>query len=169
MSSADRVIRLLREHGMTLATAESLTAGLLASTLAEVPGCSTVLRGGVVAYATDLKGTVLGIDEHLLTHVVSESVAVGMAVGATRVLGSDIGVGTTGVAGPEWLDGQSPGTVWIAVHNAQTGQTQARLLRLSGNREGIRRGAVDACLVDIEYVVRDAAPRTGGTSSGTSE
>lgn len=154
---------------MTLATAESLTAGLLASTIAEVPGCSAVLRGGVVAYATDLKGTVLGIDERLLTHVVCESVAVGMAIGATRVLGSDIGVGTTGVAGPEWLDGQSPGTVWIAVHNARTGRTQARLLGLSGNREEIRRGAVEACLVDIENVVRDAAPRAGGTSSGTSE
>jgi nicotinamide-nucleotide amidase len=154
---------------MTLATAESLTAGLLTSTIAEVPGCSAVLRGGIVAYATDLKGTVLGIDERLLAHVVSESVAVGMAIGATRVLSSDIGVGTTGAAGPEWLDGQPPGTVWIAVHNARTGQTRARLLQLSGNRERIRHGTVEACLVDIEFVVRDGAPTTGGTSSGTSE
>ena len=158
MSSADRVVHLLREHGRTLATAESLTAGLLASTIAEVPGCSSVLRGGVVAYATDVKRTALGIDELALKQVVSEAVAVGMAIGATSVLGSDIGVGTTGVAGPEWLDDQAPGTVWIAVHDARSIRTQSRLLRLTGTREEIRRGTVDACLEAIEAVVREAAP-----------
>ena len=158
MSSADRVVHLLREHGFTLATAESLTAGLLASTIAEVAGCSSVLRGGVVAYATDVKRTALGVDERILKHVVSEAVAVGMAIGATRVLGSDIGVGTTGVAGPDWLDGQAPGTVWIAVHDARTERTQARLLHLFGTREEIRRGTVGACLAAIEDVVRESAP-----------
>ncbi len=158
MTSADRVVDLLREQGLTLATAESITAGLLASTIAEVPGCSAVLRGGVVAYATDVKRSVLGIEERLLEHVVSESVAVGMAIGANRVLGSDIGVGTTGVAGAEWLDGQPPGSVWIAVHDARSGRTRTRLLRLEGGREEIRRGAVDACLVEVERVVRASAP-----------
>ena len=158
MKSADRVVLLLRECGLTLATAESLTAGLLASTIAEVPGCSAVLRGGVVAYATDLKTSVLGVDEQLLAHVVSESVAIGMAIGATRVLGADIGVGTTGVAGPEWLDAQAPGSVWIAIHDARSGRTHARLLGLAGTREEIRRGAVDACLIDIERLVREGAP-----------
>jgi nicotinamide-nucleotide amidase len=158
LSAADRVVDLLREHGLTLATAESLTAGLLASTIAEVTGCSSVLRGGVVAYATDVKHTALGVDERILKQVVSEAVAVGMAIGATRVLGSDIGVGTTGVAGPDWLDGQAPGTVWIAVHDARGIRTQARLLRLSGTREEIRHGTVEACLAAIEDVVGESAP-----------
>lgn len=157
MTSAANVVALMRERGLTLATAESLTAGLLASTLAGIPGCSAVLRGGVIAYATDVKHTLLGLDERLLEHVVSEQVAVGMAVASARVLGSDIGVGTTGVAGPEWLDGQPPGTVWVAVHDARLGRSQARRLSLPGGREEIRRGSVDACLAAIVALVREQA------------
>jgi nicotinamide mononucleotide (NMN) deamidase PncC len=74
------------------------------------------------------------------------------------VLGSDIGVGTTGVAGPEGLDDRPPGSVWIAVHDARTGRTRTRLLLLEGGREEIRRGAVDACLVEVERIVRASAP-----------
>ena len=114
MTDAESVVAALRERGLTLATAESLTAGLLASTIAEVPGCSAVLRGGVVAYSSDVKASVLGVDARLLEHVVSEQVAARMALGATQVLSADIGVGTTGAAGPASLDGQAPGTVWIA-------------------------------------------------------
>lgn len=156
MTGAELVVSALRERGLTLATAESITAGLLASTIAEVPGCSAVLRGGVVAYASDVKASVLGVDDRLLEHVVSEPVAVGMAVGATRVLSSDIGVGTTGAAGPEPLDGQVPGTVWIAVHDARSGRTRTARLLLEGDRQSIRRGAVDACLAEIELLVIEA-------------
>lgn len=153
MTDAEWVVSALSKRGLTLATAESITAGLLASTIAEVPGCSAVLRGGVVAYASDVKGSVLGVDSRHLEHVVSEPVAVGLAVGATRVLGADIGVGTTGAAGPEPHDGQAPGTVWIAVHDARSGQTRTARLLLEGDRQAIRRAAVEACLGEIEFLV----------------
>lgn len=156
MTDAMSVVSALRERGLTLATAESITAGLLASTIAEVAGCSAVLKGGVVAYAPEVKGSVLGLDVRLLEHVVSEPVAAGMAVGATRVLGADIGVGTTGVAGPAPLDGQAPGTVWIAVHDARSGRTRTVRLLLEGDRQRVRLAAVHACLTEIELLVNEA-------------
>ena len=156
MTDAESVVAALRERDLTLATAESLTAGLLASTIAEVPGCSAVLRGGVVAYSSDVKASVLGVDARLLEHVVSEQVAARMALGATQVLSADIGVGTTGAAGPASLDGQVPGTVWIAVHDARSGRTRTARLALEGDRQAIRRGAVDACLAEIVVLVHGA-------------
>ncbi len=132
------VIAAARSLGVTIATAESLTAGLVASKLAQVPGASAVLRGGVVAYATDIKHSVLGLDQVLLEHVVSAPVAAAMAQAAARVLSADIGVSTTGVAGPEGLDGQAPGTVWIAVYDARNGSTTTKLLEIEGDRGHIR-------------------------------
>ena len=158
MTHAESVVGALRERGLTLATAESITAGLLASTIAEVPGCSAVLRGGIVAYAADGKGSVLGVERRLLEHVVSEPVAVSMAVGAARVIGADIGVGTTGVAGPDGLDGQEPGTVWIAVHDSRAHRTRSKRLVIEGDRQAIRLGTVDACLAEIEMLVGAAGP-----------
>lgn len=146
MTSALDVVRIAREQGRTIATAESLTAGLLAATLAEVPGCSHVLRGGVVAYATDVKEHLLGVDGALLAHVVSGEVAASMAERACAVLAADLGVGTTGVAGPDPLDGQPPGTVWIAVHDVRRGRTASRRLDLAGDRAAVRMGTVRACL-----------------------
>ena len=90
-----------RALGLTIATAESLTAGLVSSTLADVPGASAVLRGGAVTYATDTKHSVLGIDVELLTHVVSEPVVQAMAKAACALLQADLGLATTGVAGPD--------------------------------------------------------------------
>ena len=143
---AAEVVRRCIELGVTIATAESLTGGLLASRIAEVPGCSACFRGGVIAYATPLKASILGVPAALLDHVVSEAVAVEMARGACRVMGSDLGVGTTGVAGPDWLDGQPPGTVWIAVHDSRTGFGSAQIMSLEGGRSAVRTGAVDAAL-----------------------
>ena len=154
-TDATALVSAMRHRGLTLATAESITAGLVASTIAEVPGCSAVLRGGVIAYAADVKASLLGVEDRLLEHVVSEPVAVGMAIGAARLLGADIGVGTTGAAGPDSLDGQVPGTVWIAVHDARTQRTRSTRLLLAGDRQAIRRGAVGACLAEIERLVRD--------------
>jgi PncC family amidohydrolase len=121
-----------------------------------------------------VKHSVLGIDDRLLEHVVSEEVAVGMAIAAAKVLAADVGVGTTGVAGPEWLDGQPPGTVWIACHDARAGRSRARKLSLPGGRQEIRRGSVDACLAEIEALVRGGwrcrvsptPARNAGISSG---
>jgi nicotinamide-nucleotide amidase len=156
--AADLITRCAM-RGLTIATAESLTAGLLASSLAEIPGCSAVLRGGVIAYATPVKATVLGLPEAALEHVVSELVADGLARAATRVLAADIGIGTTGVAGPDWLDGQQPGTVWISVHHRASGRSRTRLLALEGDRMAIRTGTVQACLTEALALLDEIHPR----------
>lgn len=142
---AGRLVAACRERGLRLATAESLTAGLVASRIADVPGASDVLRGGVVAYATDVKHRVLGIDESLLGHVVSEAVAVALAEAARDVAAADVGIGTTGAAGPDPLDGAPPGTAWIAVSVAGA-PTVSRLLRLAGDRAAVRAGTAEAAL-----------------------
>lgn len=148
------VVHALLDAGLTIASGESLTAGLVAATLVEVPGCSAVLRGGVVAYQRDVKADVLGVpEEALAAGLVSREVAEAMAEGAARVLGADIGVGTTGVAGPDPHDGQPPGTVWVAVAGPRG--TSSRLLRLEGDREQIRRSTVAACW---PLVLRQCAP-----------
>ena len=107
------VVRSLLERGLTVATAESLTAGLLAAALADVPGASGTLQGGVVAYQNRVKEQVLGVDADLLEHrgAVDGDVAVQMAQGVRRVLGADVGLATTGVAGPEPHQGKPVGTV----------------------------------------------------------
>lgn len=141
-------------RGLTVATGESLTAGLVAATLAEVPGCSAVLRGGVVAYQPDVKADLLGVPAEALDRgIVSEQVARGLAEGAARVLRSDIGIGTTGVAGPDPHDGQPVGTVWIAV--TALGTTRAVGLHLAGDREQIRRQTVVACWELVMGLVAD--------------
>jgi len=145
MTSAELVTECIA-RGITIATAESLTAGLVAASIADVPGCSAVFRGGVVAYATDVKGSVLGLSAGDLEHVVSEQVAAELARHACRLLDADLGISTTGVAGPDQLDGQAPGSVWIAVHERMTSRTHARHLTLLGNRAEIRQGAALAAI-----------------------
>ncbi|WP_068397812.1 CinA family protein [Kribbia dieselivorans] len=149
MSAADVVARLTAA-GLTIATGESLTAGLVAARIADVPGASAVLRGGVVAYATEIKATVLGVDRVLLAErgAVDPEVAAQMAAGAARVLGADVGVATTGVAGPSEQDGQPVGTVFVAVSGA-LGE-DVRPLALHGDRAQIRAATVEAVLDLVE-------------------
>ena len=132
------VVTTLTERGQTVAVAESLTGGLLAASLVEVPGASVVFRGGVVAYATDLKATLLGVPQALLERygAVHADVAAAMADGVRSRLGATFGIATTGVAGPDPADGQPVGTVYIAA----TGQLSAarRSLSLAGDRRSIR-------------------------------
>jgi nicotinamide-nucleotide amidase len=144
--SAIDVIDALRGTGQTVATAESLTGGMVCATLVDVPGASDVLRGGVVAYLPDSKRDVLGVDADLIERVgtVHADVAAAMAEGAVRVLGSTWGVSTTGVAGPEPSEGKPVGTVHVAV--AGPGGVQTRELSLHGDRRMIREQAVDAAL-----------------------
>lgn len=144
---ATEVIRACQQAAVTLATAESVTAGLVAATLAEVPGCSAVLRGGVVAYATDIKERVLGLPAPVLEHVVSEEVACQMAESVAGLFEATMGLATTGVAGPDWLDGQPPGTAWIAVHDRRgAGRTVSALVQVTGERAAVRAQVVRACL-----------------------
>ncbi len=116
-SVAESVVRELSRTGATVATAESLTGGLVAAALTSVPGASVAVRGGVVAYATDLKASLAGVPADLLDRSgpVSAATASAMASGARRVCDATYGVATTGVAGPNWQDGHPPGTLYVAV------------------------------------------------------
>jgi nicotinamide-nucleotide amidase len=140
------IIGLLTARGDTVAVAESLTGGLLAAALTAVPGASAAFRGGVVAYATDLKATLLGVPSELLDRhgAVHPSVAAAMAEGACRRLGTAVAAATTGVAGPDPADGQPVGTVYIAV--SAGGRTTARALALTGDRHRIRAATVERSL-----------------------
>ncbi|MBD5788145.1 CinA family protein [Cellulosimicrobium terreum] len=153
--SAKPLLDRLGERGWTLAVAESLTGGLLASTLVEVPGASRVLRGGVVAYATDLKASLLGVDPDLLERrgPVDPDVALAMAGGVRRDLGADVGVSTTGVAGPDPQGGRAPGVVYVAVD--APGARRVVELRLTGSRSQVRVSAVEHALaLTLEVVSR---------------
>lgn len=154
---ATEVLGLLATRGATLAVAESLTGGLVSSTLVAVPGASAVLRGGVVAYATDLKQVLLGVDQDLLERVgaVHPDVATAMALGARSRLGATWAVATTGVAGPDPQDGQAVGTVDVAV--AGPDRVVSRRLALAGGRAAIRSAAVGAAL----RLLRDQVVATG--------
>lgn len=160
--SAGAFIAAAAERGLRLAVAESLTGGLLASEFVAVPGSSRVFSGGVVAYDTALKHSVLGVDAELLrVHgPVDAEVARQMARGVRRACAvdgreADIGIATTGVAGPEPdpQTGQPPGTVWVAV-SGPGGDHAAPLDGLSGlDRIGIRQATVKSA---IEFAIREA-------------
>ncbi|KQY20592.1 hypothetical protein ASD16_20000 [Cellulomonas sp. Root485] len=146
MSVASDLLAALGARGWSLAVAESLTGGLVCAALVDVPGASSVLRGAVVAYATDLKGTLLDVDRALLDArgAVDPDVAVAMAHGVRARLGADVGLATTGVAGPDPQDGQPPGTVHVAVCTPDG--TTVRSLLLAGRRGEVRTRSVDAVL-----------------------
>jgi len=149
--TAERAIGLLAACGQTVGTAESLTGGLAAAALTTIPGASAVFRGGIVAYATDVKHSLLAVPPDLLERVgtVHKDVALAMARGARYALGADVGLATTGVAGPEPADGQPVGTVHIAV--AAPGGEVHETLSLNGSRDGIRQATVNHLL---ELLVR---------------
>ena len=146
MSLAADVLRGAAARGWTLGVAESLTGGLVVASLVAVPGASAVLRGAVVAYATDLKTSLLGVGAGLLAErgAVDPDVAAAMADGVRRVTGADVGIATTGVAGPDPQDGKRPGLVFVAV--STPGVTRVDLLDLAGDRAAIRDGAVAGAL-----------------------
>lgn len=114
---AAELIFALSERGQTVAVAESLTGGMVCAALVEVPGASVVVRGAVVAYATELKHRLLDVDGDLLARngPVDPDVAAQMALGVRERLGADWGLATTGVAGPDPQGGVAPGRVYLAV------------------------------------------------------
>lgn len=159
-ASARAAIEALHERGWTVGVAESLTGGAVSSALVSVAGASSVFVGGVVAYATPIKHTLLGVDERLLEEYgpVHPQVALQMAEGVRRSLavdGSDaaVGVSTTGIAGPESPDGQPVGTVHIGVVTPERAETQVFLFE--GNRARIREQAVDAALSMLVSALRE--------------
>ncbi|MEU2199366.1 CinA family protein [Isoptericola sp. NPDC019482] len=155
-----------RSRGWTLAAAESLTGGLVVAVLVDVPGASAVVRGGVVAYATDLKATALGVDPELLAlrGPVDPEVAGQMATGVRRALGADVGLATTGVAGPDPQDGHPPGEAYVAV--STPAGDRVRRLDLDGTRAEVRAAVVRAVLALALEACGGTAPDGGGPSVG---
>ncbi len=155
---ATEIIGLLTRTGETVAAAESLTGGLVAAALTDVPGASNVFRGGVIAYATELKAQVLGVDVAMLKKhgPVYAPVASAMAEGVRQRLGATFGVATTGVAGPGPQDGHPAGTVHIAVSLA--GDTVVRTMALAGGRDEVRRLAVERVLGLLLGRLREECP-----------
>jgi nicotinamide-nucleotide amidase len=135
------VIDLLRDRGLTLGLAESLTGGMISSRLAGVGGASHVLRGGIVSYASEVKFDLLGVPAG---PVVTEEAAIAMAEGACRVLSSDVAIATTGVAGPDSLEGVAAGTAFLAT--TVGGVTEVGMVRFPGDRERVRQFCVITAL-----------------------
>ena len=146
---------LLRDRSATVAAAESLTGGLLGSALTDAEGASDYFAGAAVAYATAAKASVLGVDAGLLDDPgpVSEAVAGGMAEGVARLFGADLGLATTGVAGPAEQDGRPVGTIFVAA--SWRGATEVRHVRGYGDRDSVRGIAVTSALNLGRLLVQD--------------
>ena len=135
------LIRLLKERGYTIATADSMTAGMVSAALTSVPGASAVVRGGVSAYNPEIKRELLGVED--ISAVVNAETAEAMANGGRRLLRADVCVSVTGSAGPDALE-EPPGTMYIGV--ATPDRTQSRRMTMVGDRERIRAFAVTNAL-----------------------
>ncbi|HXW87779.1 MAG TPA: CinA family protein [Streptosporangiaceae bacterium] len=148
-------IELLTASGRTVAVAESLTGGLVTGALTTIAGASLAVRGGVVAYATELKAALLGVPADLLARrgPVDADVAQAMAEGVRRLLGATYGLATTGVAGPGPADGKPQGTVFVAI--AGPADTSYRGLELAGDRREVRDQTVRWALSLLVRAVRE--------------
>ncbi|MCS3441534.1 CinA family protein [Microbacterium phyllosphaerae] len=160
MTTASGALDALVERGWTLGVAESLTGGALAAEIVSVPGASVALLGAVVAYATPVKRTLLGVDADLLAAYgpVHPEVARQMADGVRRAVSvdgraADVGVSTTGIAGPASPDGQPVGTVHIAVVTPTSAASESHIF--PGDRAEIRAQTVDAAVVLLRRIVRE--------------
>jgi nicotinamide-nucleotide amidase len=155
---ATALVTLLRDHRLTVATAESLTGGLVSAVIVDVPRASEVLRGAVVAYNNDVKREVLGVDAELLEErgAINGTTAGQMAIGVRRLMQADVGIATTGVAGPDPADGAEPGTVFVAVSWAKE-EPAIRALRLHGTRAEVRTQTVTRALELAEATIRQTS------------
>ncbi|GAA3665637.1 CinA family protein [Microbacterium marinilacus] len=152
------LLAALRDRGWTVGVAESLTGGLVVATLVDVPGASASVRGGVVAYDTAVKASLLGVDAALLAEhgPVHPEVARQMADGVRRAMAvdgrpADVGIATTGIAGPESPDGQRVGTVHIGV--ATPDGVSATSWVFAGGRAAVREAARTQAIVDLARAV----------------
>jgi nicotinamide-nucleotide amidase len=152
----ESVAHILTSESQTLAVAESCTGGLVAKRITDLPGSSSYFRGGVIAYADRVKLEVLGVEEAVLSEngAVSEAVAAGMARGVADLLDADVGVGVTGIAGPDGGTPEKPvGTVWFAV--SMKGRVNASRHVFSGDREAVRERASQAALLLVFQMLAD--------------
>lgn len=147
------VIDALRERGETVSTAESLTAGAVSSAIVTIAGASDVFVGGITAYRDEIKISHLGIDPALINEhtSISEQVAVAMAKGAIKSFGTTWAIATTGVAGPNPIDGHRLGAVWVAIEGPIS---QTIELSLSGERESVRNAATASAIATFARILR---------------
>lgn len=166
LAESREIIATCAQLGLSIASAESLTAGRFVSTLVDVPGASAVVRGGLVTYATDLKASLAGVDAERLeeTGPVDEVVAAQMAVGAARACVADIGVSCTGVAGPDPQDGKDVGLVYTAIAFGSRAHVVEH--HFTGDREAIRSATVAAM---VERLGEFVAKLAFGPDPGTGE
>ena len=149
------VLRLMRERGLTLGTAESVTGGLIASRLTDIAGASDVFRGSIVSYASEVKFDVLGVPRG---PVVSDDAVIAMAEGACRVLGCDVAVAVTGVAGPDTQEGVPAGTVYLGL--CIDGESESMMIRLPGDRARVRQFSTISVLDWLRRrLVAESAPK----------
>ncbi|WP_454294426.1 CinA family protein [Salana multivorans] len=146
MSLAQQLVRRLAALDWTVAAGESITAGMVTAALGSVPGASMVLRGGIVAYSPAVKVSLLQVEAEAIERygVVSEAVALAMASGARAAVGTELGLATTGVAGPGPADGVAAGIVCLAA--VSPFGTAVRTWQLAGGRQLVRRSAADLVL-----------------------
>ncbi len=154
MVGEEELVKLLKDRKLTASTAESLTAGMVSATIVKVPGASAVFKCGFVTYAAEAKESVLGIPEELIDKygVVSEECAKAMAEGACRVGKTDVGISTTGNAGPDVLEEKPVGRVYTAI--CVGGETTVTEHTFSGDRESIRRQATNAAIRECEARIK---------------
>ena len=150
---AAEIVDTLRARGETVSTAESLTAGAVSSAIVTIAGASDVFVGGITAYRDEIKISHLGVDQGLLkAHTsVSEQVAAAMAKGANKTFSTTWAIATTGVAGPNPLDGHPVGTVWVAIDGPVCETIE---LSLSGERESIRNAATASAIATFARILR---------------
>jgi nicotinamide-nucleotide amidase len=140
------IVESLKSKGESLSVAESITGGALTSEIVSVPGASHILKGSIVAYSGEIKMRELSVPQELIDRagVVSEEVALGMADGIRARMNTTWSIASTGVAGPGPHQGIAAGTVWLAIVGPNTRETVK--LALEGDRETVRRGAVESAL-----------------------
>ena len=143
---ASSLIKKLQENNLTIAVAESLTGGLVAASLTEIPGASKVFKGSITAYADEIKQNVLNVNKETILKFtsISEQVALEMAINVRTIMKSDIGISTTGVAGPEKSAGFAPGLVFVAISIGDHNMCQK--LEITGDRSKIRNQTVQELL-----------------------
>jgi nicotinamide-nucleotide amidase len=145
---AASILAELSRRGQTLASAESVTGGMIGALLTDIPGASANYLGGVISYATRLKATLAGVDRATVAELgpVAERTAVEMARGVAQRCDADWGLATTGVAGPEPQDGHPVGQVFVAVSHGASNAIRVEELSLQGDRSQIRQQSVSAAL-----------------------
>lgn len=145
------VVETLKINNLKIGTAESCTGGLLSAAITEIPGSSVVFYGGICAYSNHIKTKILNIPEHILQErgAVSKEVAILMAINVRKILNVDIGVGITGIAGPDGGSIDKPvGTVWIGI--ADTINNHTKLLNLHGKRRQIRLATIEHMFIELK-------------------